>query len=1158
MASVSLGDLMNPLKKIEEYSQKTEESMSVVVQVATTGLSIQAEILQELRLQSMYSMNLATTGLSIQAEILQELRLQSMYFMDLLGQNGAISSALNMSGGGVATSKAGISLKDLGLGTKDMAKALLLFSLVPKKTVNKFLDFMEQLGEKLNNFDEKKTTEGTDALMAIGDGIWSFVKKLALSALLIIPVILFMPVILLTVALFTSLFALIGRFEKPIDKGGEALRSIGLGLVLFGAGLLIFTLASMVILKNPVTLLVMVGTILLIGGAVALLGMFGDKVEEGAMTLILMGIGLIAFSLGFGLFALVASQLEISDVLIMSLVIVGVGLAMAIVGIVATSAIMGAIALGVAGIALIALAAGVFLFNLATQNMTMDDGIKMAAVLVGVGLAFAAVGLVSVGIYLAAPALIMAGIALISLSVGLLIFNLAVKQLDLEKDGPKMAIVLVGIGLAFAAVGLVSIGIYLAAPALILAGVALTLLGVGLMLFSVGYEVANKAGLWDDTGDKGIFGGKILKFEAVLDSIAAGLSINPFTVAGILLGAPALLLGGIALTVLSLGLVLFGKAYDSAKGNGLFDDTGETGFFGGKILKFEQLLDNIAAGLSINPLTAAGMLLGAPALILGSVALLTMSKGIKAFGSMYEETGVQKLFEKHPTFIVESFFSADRPGSHFEFLMAGIADAFDIPTLQVTKMYASAPALIKAGNAMILIAKGIKGFSDVIKQVEGGDLSAITANITAVITTVSQAFGAIGGKKTGGLGSRLGSFFGFGGDIPGAVGPNGEEMYSPDAVKRGIESVSGMGEILVSVAEGVLAFAKMEYKDLNGKVVKIDDKIQAAAIDNAGKVISVVAAAFGEIGKMYPVTDDGWFTSGSSDVQKGIQAVNGMGSILVNVAEGVKAFADMSFKDADGNVVKIPDADLQEGGKIMVNISSVLGAVSRVFGFIGASSDGGYFSDPSGTGYTADQVREGVDAVQGIGGILSGVGAAVKAFAEADNPDTKPITDFIIDVVSAITNLGGFDVFTVENNSDLLAKVFDGIAEVAEKADPFEKVAKSMGELKDNINAMDLEKLTLTNDLMHNITLAGESDGTDAALEKISEVFTRLEDFFGLNEQEETEAPSEGGAPVAKGGGGGNADLKATLDKIAGTLSALQSTMEGLPDDIASIKLKVK
>lgn len=103
MASVSLGDLMNPLKKIEEYSQKTEESMSVVVQVATTGISIQAEILNELRLQS-------------------------MYFMNLLDQNATISNAMNMSSGGVAKSPAGISLKDLGLGTKDMAKALLLFS----------------------------------------------------------------------------------------------------------------------------------------------------------------------------------------------------------------------------------------------------------------------------------------------------------------------------------------------------------------------------------------------------------------------------------------------------------------------------------------------------------------------------------------------------------------------------------------------------------------------------------------------------------------------------------------------------------------------------------------------------------------------------------------------------------------------------------------------------------------------------------------------------------------------------------------------------------------------------------------------------------------------------------------------------------------------
>ena len=138
---------------------------------------------------------------------------------------------------------------------------------------------------------------------------WNFVKKLALSALLIIPTILFIPVILLTVGLFAAAFALLGRFKKPIDEGTDTLRDMGWGLVLFGAGLLVFTLASLVILKNPATLLVMVGTIILIGGAIALLGMFGKVVDEGSETLAFMGLGLIVFSIGIGLYALVAKMI---------------------------------------------------------------------------------------------------------------------------------------------------------------------------------------------------------------------------------------------------------------------------------------------------------------------------------------------------------------------------------------------------------------------------------------------------------------------------------------------------------------------------------------------------------------------------------------------------------------------------------------------------------------------------------------------------------------------------------------------------------------------------------------------------------------------------------------------------------------------------------
>ena len=52
MAKVALGDLLNPLKKMEEFGEKTANQLEVVVQITANGLSIQQQILTELKVQT--------------------------------------------------------------------------------------------------------------------------------------------------------------------------------------------------------------------------------------------------------------------------------------------------------------------------------------------------------------------------------------------------------------------------------------------------------------------------------------------------------------------------------------------------------------------------------------------------------------------------------------------------------------------------------------------------------------------------------------------------------------------------------------------------------------------------------------------------------------------------------------------------------------------------------------------------------------------------------------------------------------------------------------------------------------------------------------------------------------------------------------------------
>jgi len=245
----------------------------------------------------------------------------------------------------------------------------------------------------------------------------------------------------------------------------------------------------------------------------------------------------------------------------------------------------------------------------------------------------------------------------------------------------------------------------------------------------------------------------------------------------------------------------------------------------------------------------------------------------------------------------------------------------------------------------------------------------------------------------------------------------GTDQYSPDEVKAGIAATRGMGDILVNVAKGVAAFATMRYVDSDGKEIRIGPEEQAKAVENIKMVMSTVPQAFGAIGSS--TTSLGRFaskliegatgfsipTSGeysAEAVKSGIEAVGGMGEILVNVAAGVKAFAEGTYTDINGNKVQIKPEDLKPGGFIFDNIKAIITSVAGVFGSLGAKNSGFFGTDE----YDEDDVKSGIDAVQGMGGILSGVAEFLKAFSESKGvADSEKIKNFLTGIMDAVTQL---------------------------------------------------------------------------------------------------------------------------------------------------------
>ena len=279
MAVVTLKDLMDPLTKIQAATESTAESLdALTVAVASTGQS---------------------SGGAVQTQILKELKIQTALMKKDSG--GGLAGLLGGSGGKGSKGMVdgGNAFKMLGAGTVDMAKGLLIFMLVPVKTIKKYNDFVKTQIELWSKSDPKKMNAGANAMMTIGDSILKFSKALALSALLLIPAAIGLPLLYIATALVVPLFLLLGMGEKQIAKGSKALDTIGDGLKSFAVGLALFALTTFFILMAPAILVGMVASLVLIGGAVALLGLFDKQISNGSIALAMMGIGLVIFGLGF-------------------------------------------------------------------------------------------------------------------------------------------------------------------------------------------------------------------------------------------------------------------------------------------------------------------------------------------------------------------------------------------------------------------------------------------------------------------------------------------------------------------------------------------------------------------------------------------------------------------------------------------------------------------------------------------------------------------------------------------------------------------------------------------------------------------------------------------------------------------------------------------
>jgi hypothetical protein len=729
--------------------------------------------------------------------------------------------------------------------------------------------------------DTTKVEKGSAVMEAMGRAILTFSKSLALASILLIPAAIGIPLLYLATILVVPLFLLLGMADKQITKGARALDKIGDGLKSFAIGLAFFALVTFFILMQPVIILGMVITLVLISGVVALIGMFSKQIRKGSVALAFMGLGLGIFGLGYALFAItvMSTAPTLEAVAIQAGILIGLGVVTAILGSLMSLIVQGAVSFAAMGLGLLIFGLGYIPFAYATEDVTWEGIAMQAALLTGLGVVFALAGVGILFILAGAAAFGAIGLALLVLAPGLS----AIQKVNFtEEDAKKLTTTLAGVKSAFmgtdgkesggffaslkgALVGAVdSVKMLAAAAGFSAAGISLILLSKGLSAFS-------KLG-WTDSQTMELT--TMLSGITVAFAQAGGEPANPGGLFGAVFGnafspnatergIDSVMGAGKALTKIAVGLKAFQALIDQGVDwDVLGDAIAKTVGFIQRAFSAVAEEGNVEAGGFFNTLFGIKknkVKEGIDSVTGAGKALTGIAEGLMAFQELVDSKvdfdAVGIAITKSVGFVQEAF--------------SAVADQGNVPAggfwgslfgIKKNKVQEGIQSVQGAGKALTGIAEGLMGFQKLIES--DVDFDQIGVAISKSIGFVQEAFSAVADQGTVKAGGFWGSLF----------------NIKKNKVQEGIKSVSGAGDELSKIAKALSTFAGIEDPEATAEKIKV--------------TLGLVGGAFAQIGGM-ETTDDGWFGISWDEnlVEKGIDAVDGAGEALTDIAKGLEAFS---------------------------------------------------------------------------------------------------------------------------------------------------------------------------------------------------------------------------------------------------------------------------
>jgi hypothetical protein len=989
--------------------------------------------------------------------------------------------------------------KVFGPALERIVGAIKDFSQLPEEAVDKFILAIEKIANAFTKMKDigKTIMETAKGLMLMAGAIILFGLALIIALPLYLIGMIAAPIVFLVILGFVYLFtkALGDKTGKDILDGAKGLMYMAGAIILFGIALFLAGMVYAELWKGLIGMVPIVLTIMAMIFLFTLMDGLSGTIKDGARALLMMtavvGItGLILYLAGIvyaelwkGFVGMIAILLTLGALvgimmlidLLSDTIMDGVRALAWMVGIVALTGIILFLAgkfyeeiwagAGASWPILLVIGAlvGIMLI-LDTMSNTIYDGVKALAIMVLV-VAFTAIILYVVGKYAEE---MVAG---------------------LGASWPILILIVALVGVMFL-ISLIESEVLKGALALLVISAAMVVLGAALMMIkSVGWELMDTISL-----------------SALVVVLAlVGTLLGAAMEAGLLplLGAAAMAAIGISIIPLAMGL----KIYK------------ESGF----TLEDALILSGTIVALAVigtvlgNPFTIGFTLMGAGAMLIIGAAMEPLTQGLKTF----KESGW-----------------TDSDGQNFEKAIASIVRAFSIVADDDLKAQYGVKAtafeifwgirsLAGIGNIMTELARGIQDFAnmkfteyEVVKDKDGNSKIQVK-EIRKLTDAEIQAAGVNFGKVLDAILMPISKV--------GMAEMMSEGWFSGGVVSKGIEALTGIGNIMTDLAKGIQSFADLKftsyeiYTDKDGKtaiqpkeITQLTDAHFKAAGEGFAKVIDAIIEPISAVG-LAEKNSSGWFSDGV--VKKGVEALTGIGNIMTEMAKGVQAFANLEFTTYEVVGAGTPDAKIVPKSITTLNSGDFWKVKDNFNGILNA------FFDPiiwAGWKYkeNTDAVNNAVEVFPKITDVVNKIAEVTKPWAEMAEP-WKPGWAFTIFTDSI------FNAFNKPNTDQLLGKLgdftdnvsvlIDGSSKLEKVADSFERIADAFGEMKDHINGMELERLTQVTQMMGFLDGLANGDSSDIVAD-IGEAITlgmeTLKDI--LEEIKENLTPTPSGPGIVE------------------------------------------